>query len=54
MTGRHAALIVSGLVAWQIAAAPQISSIGTHIFGPELTMEDLKGHVVVFENWGKS
>jgi len=47
-------LVVSGLIAWQIAAAPQISSIGTHIFGPKLTMDDLKGHVVVFENWGKA
>jgi hypothetical protein len=54
MTVRGAAFILSGLVAWQISAAPQLNSIGDHIFGSKLTMDDLKGHVVVLENWGKS
>ena len=54
MTARGTVFILSGLVAWQITAAPALSSIGEHIFGAKLTMDDLKGHVVVLENWGKS
>ena len=27
-------------------------SLGTHVLGPELKVEDLKGKVVVFEYWG--
>ena len=35
-----------------LGAEKKIVSLGTHIYGPKLTMEDLKGHVVVFEKWG--
>ncbi len=54
MIGRATAFMVSVLAACHIAAAPALTSIGSHIFGPELTMDDLKGHVVVLEKWGKS
>jgi hypothetical protein len=27
-------------------------SLGTHWYGPERTLEGLKGHIVLWENWG--
>ena len=54
MSGRRVSFIVSGLIAWQVAAGAQLTSIGDHIFGPKLTLDDLKGHVVIVEQWGKS
>jgi hypothetical protein len=27
-------------------------SLGTHIMGPKLTADDLKGRVILFEVWG--
>jgi hypothetical protein len=28
------------------------ASLGQHWYGPERTMEGLKGHIVLWENWG--
>ena len=28
------------------------SSLGTHWYGPERTADGIKGHVVLWENWG--
>jgi len=48
--------LLGGLIlcfsALQARAGINIVSLGTHIYGPKLTLEDLKGHVVVIENWG--
>jgi len=28
------------------------ASLGEHWYGPKQTMDSLKGHIVVWENWG--
>ena len=44
-----AALAVAGLCS---AGGVRLVSLGTHVYGPRLTMEDLKGHVFIAEKWG--
>jgi len=56
MMSRKSFLPVSVFFVLGAAALPgaekKIVSLGTHIYGPKLTMEDLQGHVVIFEKWG--
>jgi hypothetical protein len=33
-------------------AAIDSLSLGSHVFGPKVSVEDLKGHVVLIDFWG--
>ena len=53
---RHAyvVLTLATLLAAPALAAPSLQNLGTHIHGPQLTMEDLNGHVYIVEKWATS
>jgi|SoiMethySBSTD1v2_1073268.scaffolds.fasta_scaffold188297_2 hypothetical protein len=35
-------------------AAIDSLSLGSHVFGPKVSVEDLKGHVVLIDFWGRN
>ena len=51
-------LIFAALVAVLLPAAARAAddldkaTLGQHWYGPERTMDGLKGHIVLWENWG--
>lgn len=45
-------LVAVALISFAAAGDVAIESLGTHLYGPQLTMEDLKGRVVLIEKWG--
>ena len=47
-------LTLVALAAAPALAAPRLQNLGTHIHGPQLTMDDLTGHVFIVEKWATS
>ena len=51
------ALALGGLLSFASPGSASVSgldsaNLGEHWYGPERTLETLKGHVVLWENWG--
>ncbi len=44
-------LLVVG-TAWAKVQSIEGASLGEHYYGPPRTLDGLKGHVVLWENWG--
>jgi hypothetical protein len=51
-----AAVLLSALLVSPAALAGELEKVnlGEHWYGPNLKLEDLKGHVVLFEAWGRN
>ena len=47
-------LALAVLIAAPALAEPSLKNLGSHIYGPKLTMEDLSGHVFIVMKWATS
>jgi hypothetical protein len=47
-----AALLLVPSIASAKVESLESASLGSHWYGPQRTLEGLKGHVVLWENWG--
>ena len=44
-------LTLAALFAAPALAAPTLQNLGSHIYGPKLTVDDLSGHVFIVQKW---
>jgi hypothetical protein len=48
------AAVPSLVLAAETKSTLESVSVGSHVFGPKLNVEDLKGRVVLIEFWGRN